>query len=683
MTAFLNPARILQLFSIVLLVFGGCAVLAAVAAPYIGLGLKEDFFFYRLAGWSRSEVFSLGISSGLAGLALGLLSLMRWINIWPWMAEKSTRFRAYFALPQASAPYLFNHRDQKVLLATAALFQVFYLVAVKSVFECDALMFFNYAKLLSGQEGGYLYYRAPGFPVFLILTGQTFFNTFAGTVFAHALVGILTPLIVYRTLSPVNRYLGLSAAGLLIASSIPFAHVKAMLPQQFFMFLVVCSIYFFSRYVFTKQHKFIYLTILVSFFALMTRGEALLLPFILGGGLLALMWREKLLWGEKNQARHFILSLVLVLGMFATYSGARSVFLNDLTLFGSLNNFSGRQLFMTPYFMRKNRLFEYRDILGIPQKGNTQESLIQPENGPASRRFHELLVEIYSDPQPYRMLKPFLSMKALKHMDPAHFIDTEINKVTTVYDFLFGQFDGRPEDLARNFFQHPNINYFDHVWRKLDEKIGISQADKLMREVTMEATARNPDLFLVVVRTAFRYFGIDLFTTLQMYTGSQPFKILRIFVPLSSVPPYVILKPEDFNLHNCAGSLPTNMFAEHKWDYFASRPPIFNQALHNMQTVVRNFLRNAVGAVALLSWWALVFSRQRILLMVVALSVLSMVAALSLANGISFRYEPGLQPLIIMVTCAAVYTILQLLHRAITRLQPDRAGGRRPSSKLP
>jgi hypothetical protein len=279
------------------------------------------------------------------------------------------------------------------------------------------------------------------------------------------------------------------------------------------------------------------------------------------------------------------------------------------------------------------------------------------------------------------MLKPFLSMKALKHMDPAHFIDTEINKVTTVYDFLFGQFDGRPEDLARNFFQHPNTNYFDHVWRKLDEKIGIAQADKLMRKVAMEATARNPDLFLVVVRTAFRYFGIDLFTTLQMYTGSQPFKILRIFDPLSSVPPYVLTPM--FNGANCAGSLPANMFAEHKWDYFASRPPIFNQALHNMQTVVRNFLRNAVGAVALLSWWALVFSRQRILLMVVALSVLSMVAALSLANGMSFRYEPGLQPLIIMVTCAAVYTILQLLHRAITRLQPDRAGGRRPSSKLP
>ena len=80
MTAFLNPARILQLFSIVLLVFGGCAVLAAVAAPYIGLGLKEEFFLYRLAGLSRSDLFHIGIVSGLAGLALALPNLMRWIK---------------------------------------------------------------------------------------------------------------------------------------------------------------------------------------------------------------------------------------------------------------------------------------------------------------------------------------------------------------------------------------------------------------------------------------------------------------------------------------------------------------------------------------------------------------------------------------------------------------------------
>jgi hypothetical protein len=392
------------------------------------------------------------------------------------------------------------------------------------------------------------------------------------------------------------------------------------------------------------------------------------------------MSREKLLWGKKGQGLHFVFSLALTLSMFATYSGARSVVLNDLILFGDLNNWSGRQLFLQPYYVRTGRLFQYRNILGAPLEGNTQTSLIQIENGPASRRFYELLVEMYSDPRSYRDLEPHLSMEASdREMGVAHLTDAETNKSVTVYDLLFRQFDGRPEDLARNFFQGPNMIYFDHVWRELDKKIGISQADKLMRDVAMEAIARNPDIFMVFAHTALNYFGIDSLTTLRMLTGSLLFETHRIFGPLSSLPSYALRST--FNSSGCAGLLPDNMLAEHKWDFFAGRPPLFEKALHNMQTVVRNFLRNTVGTVALLSWWGLLFSRQRILLAVVVLSVLSMVAGLSLANGMSLRYESGVQPLIIMATCAAVYTMLQLLRRAMNRLQPDRARGRRPSSK--
>ncbi len=94
MITFPKPGRIASVFSLIFLVLGGCAVLAAVAAPYIGLGLKEEFFLYRLAGLSRSDLFHIGIVSGLAGLALALPNLMRGINSWPWMADKSGRLKA-------------------------------------------------------------------------------------------------------------------------------------------------------------------------------------------------------------------------------------------------------------------------------------------------------------------------------------------------------------------------------------------------------------------------------------------------------------------------------------------------------------------------------------------------------------------------------------------------------------
>ena len=89
MITFPKPGRIASVFSLIFLVLGGCAVLAAVAAPYIGLGLKEEFFLYRLAGWSRSDLFRMGIVSGLAGLALRLSNLTLLVKMWPGMADES------------------------------------------------------------------------------------------------------------------------------------------------------------------------------------------------------------------------------------------------------------------------------------------------------------------------------------------------------------------------------------------------------------------------------------------------------------------------------------------------------------------------------------------------------------------------------------------------------------------
>jgi hypothetical protein len=141
----------------------------------------------------------MGIFSGLAGLALTLPNLMRQINKWPWMAEMSRRHQAYFALPPASAPCTFNRRDQTILLALAIVFQALYLLIIPLGIECDAAMYFNYAKSILGVEGGaYTYHRPPGYPVFLIVTGQFLFDSFVITVMVQALMGVLAPLLVYR-----------------------------------------------------------------------------------------------------------------------------------------------------------------------------------------------------------------------------------------------------------------------------------------------------------------------------------------------------------------------------------------------------------------------------------------------------------------------------------------------------
>jgi len=67
MTIFLKLGHFVPVISLILLVLGGGAIFAAMATPYLGLGLKEKFFLYRLAERSRSDLFRMGVFSSSPG----------------------------------------------------------------------------------------------------------------------------------------------------------------------------------------------------------------------------------------------------------------------------------------------------------------------------------------------------------------------------------------------------------------------------------------------------------------------------------------------------------------------------------------------------------------------------------------------------------------------------------------
>ena len=113
-------------------------------------------------------------------------------------------------------------RDQIGLLTAAVLFQALYLLIIPLGFECDAAMYLNYARSFIGAEGaGGSYYRAPGFPFFLVISGQLLLGSFIPTVAAHALMGVFSPLLFYRALAPVSRVAAFIAATAFILSTTP------------------------------------------------------------------------------------------------------------------------------------------------------------------------------------------------------------------------------------------------------------------------------------------------------------------------------------------------------------------------------------------------------------------------------------------------------------------------------
>ena len=103
---------------------------------------------------------------------------------------------SYLRRPVDAQVITFSTQDQVFVLSVAILFQALYLLVIPLGFECDAAMYFRYAKSFVGAEGaGGAYYRAPGFPFFLVLSGQLLFISFIPTVVVHAALGILSPIL--------------------------------------------------------------------------------------------------------------------------------------------------------------------------------------------------------------------------------------------------------------------------------------------------------------------------------------------------------------------------------------------------------------------------------------------------------------------------------------------------------
>ena len=664
MTIFLKLGRFVPAISLILLVSGSCAILAAVTTPYLGLGLKEEFFLYRLAGWSRSDLFRMGIFSGLAGLALAMPTFMRRINSWRWMAGKFEWLQAYFALPPVSAPYSFNRRDQKILLAAAALFQTVYLFIVPLGVECDAAMYFNYAKFLLGIEGGvYTHYRPPGFPLFLIATGQLLFDSFIGTVIAHAAMGVLMPVLVYRSLVPINRRAAFICAFVLMLSGVPFVAAKLMLSEHLFTFFIVGIIYSFSRYYFSRDPRFIYLVIFLGLAAMFTRWGGLV-PLLLAGITLVIVAHK-----ETGHLRHLVLALSVVTVVTGSYSFLRSLVLNEPALFGSLHNALSPQMFYRAYSDLTLPTMRWHQLLGLPgpdkenilryyhapnqyfpEKLARALKLVDPANGPATRRLRELIVTVATEnPDGYRRLKPLLD-QAYKWPGQS---------IQDYYQEYFGQFDGDAEAMAENFFNHPSSFYHNYIYGELNLKLGIPRTDALLNNVAVEAVWAHPIILMCMLDQGMTFFGLNFEALANRLRGSTS------GIPLMMVWGEAVYSKTDIDPTGCvASALPPEMQAENLQDQRITFP-LTKSTVFTISTAMRNLVRNTAGIIVLFTWWFIPFSRYRAFFIFVAASALAFIGVVSIAGtgSANSRLEVLILSLILIATTGAILALREFFQR--------------------
>lgn len=649
----------------------GVALFAlAVVAPHFGLGTRENFVLYRRLGWSRAHTAALGAGLLLVAAASGVAMLMHRQKLSPAGALANTiagrgvsilhHVLAYYEMGPRSPPNPVPRRDVGLLLGLAAILQTVYLVAIPLTFECDAASYYSFARFIVGAGGGYSYVRGPGYPLFLILTGDLWPKTFLFTLLVQAAFGVVIPLIFYRCLWGLGRVPALGGALLLIASTIPFTAAKLVLTEQLYTLLVLLAIMCLALYHDGRNPRSIYAFALCALAAMFTRWESQVLVAIGFVAIFVLAYRRP------RQIRHAILAAAISISIIGGYSVARALLISP-SLLGTLQNGTGAQLFWRMHAMNESAFSAREPSLSRTPK-EAEESARYPQfisgsNGPASARLRLMVRDYIRDhPESYRSLKEPLSLLPEDSGGPHGWI----------YQEAFGRFEGSPDALTDNIFSASHDlateSYIYYVNGIAQQELGIAAADRLLRDVAIEAIRANPLMPLTVMfidvpfqETGFTLYGLD-----RVIRDPASARSWQAFFPFRE--PFAFANV-GFDAGGCASAtLPARMMAEYRLDQ-RLHSNLLSEPAVMLGGFLRNLIRPIIGVTILFGWWVSFFSRRRILDLAVLASAVALIVASGSLTGVvaNFRYEYAIFPLDLLVAVAIASEVGQRLRSFAVR----------------
>lgn len=195
-----------------------------------------------------------------------------------------------------------KNRGLAVILAVSVVMELAWFAVQNIGYHCDSPAYLQYAWRLLGQSQStfIIWTRTPGYPLLMLLTGTAgtdgYFYTFKRLLAAQAVMAVLMPVLVYKTLAFYNRRVAFFGALFFIFSLAPFMESKLIMTEQLFKFLSLLLIYFLCRILAMKTCGFKQLLplTLTLLFLLLTRPSAALICLTVFGILLAVRmkwWR--------------------------------------------------------------------------------------------------------------------------------------------------------------------------------------------------------------------------------------------------------------------------------------------------------------------------------------------------------------------------------------------------------
>jgi len=539
----------------------------------------------------------------------------------------------------------FDLRDKKyliVLLLLSLIFQATFLLASPIGFECDAAMFYNYAKAIVFQGRSASDYRPPGFPLFLLITGQIWPGTLMVTLFFQLVMGVLMPAIVFEILKRFGNSFAVIGSILTIFSTIPYNYSTLILSDQLFGFTFLLAIYFFTGFFFEKRKRDLRWFLVVSLVCTFTRWEGI---FLLLNGLLYISYYY---CKTKRFKMVFLLNLSIVM-LLLFYTVVRAMYFHDIKMVGSLQNGSGLQLFYRAYTgdypaFQKNQPRNNQSLSstsnGDQDPGNSVQ-FVSVLNGPSTQKLEEIVERFASEnPDSYRSLKKSILSLPIS------------NSYRDSYETLFGRFDGQPKKMAAHIFATPSSNlnsqYLFYINTAVKASLGTVDGDKLLVSSAIETFIAHPVIVISMFNDSLSILGVDLFNFLSGINKTPVIENINLLFPYWGRYHYDWL---DFDLAKCASnSLSSHMINELKFSYeIADRK--FNNVLVGVASFNRNLVRVALGISLILFGWTLIFSQNRLYLCVLVGTFFPMILIYGVYIGGAYtRYEVATIPLMIIIT---------------------------------
>ena len=364
-------------------------------------------------------------------------------------------------------------------------------------FYPDSEQYVRTARALSFLPSGeFYYYRTIGYPIFMVISGVTAFETFWPLLLLQLLTAALIPALCYSAIAPLGRRLAMLSASAIIISFAPALYWRTIMTDQIAMFFRIALIYLATVSIFgTRERLLNYVLLgLTGFILYLLRPSDTLTFMIIPVAML--VWRIGD-WRKPAALAAAFVAAIFISGMardaLATWYTKRHE-IRSTSVVGSM---MGRMLFFNAY------------AVGPKIAG---EATISPENGPNSRRLVEALID-------WGRKNP-MGVKSYSTQGASAY--------PTVYANVTSA-----EDFAKALVKEEGLFAHSVMWLALDQQLGAETADRVFLGAAIEAYIAHPKALLLLYDGMVEFFfaGDVVYNAGRKETWNWHPESLSVYVP--------------------------------------------------------------------------------------------------------------------------------------------------------